>query len=206
MRYFTAVTLVLLVFVSSLASASVSVLGRVDTIGAGDPCYTVGLTDTKSGIELWALGLPEFPDYEIGKTWLVKKLSSEKTQVYFSAYAVVWPKAEPRDQYFLLPWPSLTTKLGSARITADAFAYVPLNGGPLCVGTNDTGISWLVGNKLQLGFSATYWKQEGCESLHGVGPQAVWSLAKDASLTVRYIPDSLGTESSFRVQFNCIAF
>lgn len=196
----TLVILVVLLIVAGSVMAETSVMQRTDMVGGGDPSYTFGIF-TDSGLEFWGLGLPDYPDYEVGKTWELSALSTDKRKIYMSAYAVVWPKAEPHDQYFLLPWPSASWQVGKAEVKADLYAYIPVNGGPLCIGTNDTGITWPVG-KGRLGISATDWKQEGCDHVWGVGLAGSHPLGKGLSVSGRYIPAFAGSAESVRFQLN----
>lgn len=196
MRY---LTVILILLVASQAVAGTSVMQRTDVIGSGDPSYTLGIF-TASGLEFWGLGLPDYPDYEIGKTWAVASLSSKERQVYFSAYAVVWPEANPDAQYFLLPWPSVCIRKRNVEIKADLYAYLPMNGGPICFGTSDTGITWPAG-KGRLGISATHWKQEGCEASSGIGIAGSCPIGK-TTISGRYIPKALGSDEAFRLQMN----
>lgn len=188
----------LLLCASLCAAQTVSTLSRIDTVN-GNTSYTFGVTDLKSGIELWTLGQPDFPDNEVGKTWAIKSLSNSTTQVYFSFYGVVWPKAEPKEQYFALPWPSVVSKVGSATIKTDAYVYLPLNGGPVCWGTYDTGAIWPVAKNIQLGFSGTIWKAEGYRAVQGIGPCSTITINPRVSVDIRYIPERWGDEQ-FKLQ------
>lgn len=172
--------MMMLVTLLTIASANAqdALLVRTDTRDGRKPGLTVGYMSPE--LELWAFNVPQFPLYEVGRTNYWKL--GESTGVLAGGYVSWWPKS---DQWFIEPWSLWQHTSGNTRLMGKVAAYMPLDGGPWYLYSDQVAATYQVTPQLNVGPAADWWLVSGSKPSAGVGAVANLSLGEHARFSVR---------------------
>lgn len=172
------VTVVMIMLVSgSMAVAQVTVMDRMTSEGHHD----LGLI-TKDG-EIWGFGLQtEKPIVEVGKLVPAGKL-------LIGGYISYWSSSK---ELYAEPFAVATKDFGKIRFKMKPFAYLPLNGGKVAIGTDEASLTYQVSNHVRAGVVAQYWQTAGQDALTAKGFQIEWKAGMNTTFTVRNTTGDLG--------------
>lgn len=194
-RFYTvALMIVVTLMLAAAAHAEGTFLQRVDMPRGGESHWTSAWLDA-SGWEGWVFSLPDFPIYEAGRLFPVK--TGDDTLLLVGGYGSWWQKT---NQAFVEPFAVYHKPLSDEwTFEACGGAYVPLNGGPWVLYTNDVSVNHDLG-KVSVGIGANNWWQEGSSSTFGVGPKVKISGPAGSSLSLRYFWGLNGGVDTARVE------
>lgn len=165
----TAIILVLVVLAVS-AEAGMTLVARMTAEGGHD----IGLC-TKYG-EVWGFSLDQQrPTIEIGKV-------VPSGDAYVGGYLSYWSSTK---ELYLEPFGLFVKDFGNVRLRAKGFAYLPLNGGKVAVGSDEISLTYKVSPKVRIGAIAHFWKAEGEDALKAVGGQLEWIADERTSMILR---------------------
>jgi len=165
---------------------------RTDAREGRKPGTTVALLTSE--LEVWAVNLPGFPLYEVGRTNYWKL--GENTSVLAGGYVSYWPKS---DQWFIEPWSLWRHTTGNTRLMGKLAAYAPLNGGPWYLYSDGVAATYQVTPTFDAGLAADWWLVSGQKPAAGIGAVANFSLGDHARLSLRALkgfnePDTIRFE------------
>lgn len=106
--------------------------------------------------EIWTLGQPDFPIYEIGGIAPIHTTADCSVKV--GGYLSYW---EPLDDWFLEPYAEISKRLGKLRFSGDLAIYAPLTSGSWALFSNSMRLTTPIDrNGLEVGVGATFLKLE----------------------------------------------
>lgn len=174
-----------IVSISLLCSAlwaDTTMIGRFTTAGGQD----LGLC-TKYG-EVWGFGLDQdHPIVEVGKVVPVGT-------AYLGGYLSYWSGSK---KLYAELFGVYSKDFGKLRFKAKGFAYLPLNGGKIALGSDEISLAYKVGKNVRLGGLVHLWKTDGEAVLTAAGFQMECNLGKKTSLTLRHTQGDLGQTRLF---------
>jgi hypothetical protein len=143
--------------------------------------YNQNISLTTPNFQVWAFGInkPEIDEINLGTT-----VALEGGKWYLSGYYVHLPAY--KQQYFL-PWLTYVDKIGDGWAVVNLAEYIPLNGGEFAFYSSESTVIWPVGQKLELGATASLYKGASVNDWPVLlGPIARYQLDTRNALTVRY--------------------
>lgn len=155
---------------SAVLGADMTVIGRFTADGGRD----LGLI-TKYG-EIWTLGIEQpHPTIEIGKVVLYGN-------AYVGGYVSYWGSSR---KMFLEPFAVYAKEFGEVRLRAKAYAYLPINGGKVSIGSDEISLTYKISNNTRIGPLVNFWKQDGEDTLTSAGFQIECQLDRSTSFILR---------------------
>ncbi len=162
------------------AFGQTTLIQRVDMSHGNQPYYTSAVL-LSSGWELWGFGHTHAAtrDLEVGKLLPVNK------KLLLGGYGVLWPDS---GKAFAMPWATYNDKIGSAALNLNLAAYLPVNGGPTILFSDESSLVWFTRHQdWGVGAVASYWAEERISPMLRLGPTIRWSHG-DTSVKVNYQP------------------
>lgn len=174
-------------------SAGGKVFSRVDFFPGQPGSFTTGILLFDSGLEVWTFG--NGSDVELGKLWDV--YHSKHVKVLAGGYVAYWPDT---NQYFILPWLQGEVNSGRTQFKGSVSDYLPLNGGPNILYSNELALTYRPVKGIRLGVATAFWNQEGYQTTNRVGPKVEIDFGERDRLEVRHLLGRDGNNNT-RVQW-----
>jgi hypothetical protein len=165
--------------VSQPAGAQTTLTQRVDMSREAKPYYTAGVV-LENGWELWGFGYThaQTADLEVGKLIPVGE------KLFLGGYGVLWPDS---GKVYLLPWAVYTDRVLGGTLSLNLATYLPLNGGPRILFSDNSTLVWRDRRGNGIGLSGALWSQEGTKPTLRIGPQ-LELVYRATTLKVNYQP------------------
>lgn len=169
----------LFVIAALAATASAQTLTQRIDFSRGSQPYTTTFWLDKSGWELDWFG------NNASQNWDIELSHSILTTSHLTvcAGAVSWPASR---KYFGLLTAFYTDKLAGADLFLMVGGYLPLNGGPQILLSDDSALMWPSGKDTKLGVGTTFFLEGGAAQLR-LGPQLEYTL-RGTTLRLSYQP------------------
>lgn len=159
-RFKSIVSLVVAIVIATTASAQ-TVLSRVDVNKWGNPSLTTAFF-TKDGWEVWVFGANRSDTqdlelghlYPLGKKWLA------------GGYGVIWPDS---GKVFGLPFVMYRDSVVGGSLTLKIGSYLPLNGGPRILFSDESSLKWRAGKGVSWGPVFSYGQVNGGKPTEKLG-------------------------------------
>jgi hypothetical protein len=142
-------------------------------------------------LEVWAFS-PEtkYSDLEIGRLYQVK--SPKATTLMLGGYYAIWPNQK---QSFAVPYMLAKATVGRMHLAGTLGSYVPLNGGPNIIFSDEASALVNVDKKVQVGIATSFWTQDG-STTHRIGPKVSADIGEGYTVSLRYLQGN--APSTFR--------